>query len=48
MIVTVYYKDKPAYVFKTSEENIAIIVKMLEEKYKDNIGFKIEREKKRC
>ena len=47
MIVTVYYKDKPAYTFTTTEENIAIIIKMLEEKYKDKIGFKIEKEKRR-
>ena len=48
MTVTIYYKDKPAYVFKTTEENIVVIIQMLEEKYKDKIGFKIEREKKRC
>ena len=47
MIVTIYYKDKPAYVFTTTEENFEIIIQMLEEKYNDKIGFKIEKEKKK-
>ena len=47
MILTVYYKDKPAYVFITSEENITKVIEMIEQKFKYNVGFKIENEKKK-
>ena len=47
MKVTIYYKNKSAYIFTTTEENLQKIIEMIDEKYKDNIGFKIEREKER-
>ena len=45
MIVTIYYKDNTKYTFTSDEENIIKIIELLEEKYKDKIGFKIERKK---